>query len=138
VTGTKSLGLGARSDEIAECNGRQIRPQDAQFLEFLVGAPLYQQRNVIADSAALEPRIRVLHYCADVIVRKSCVLASEATLDLADKNPLFLRHSDIVALILTAVKTPGVNDLLGKSMEKNTFAPTGLRVWCGEGPRIGP
>ena len=36
------------------------------------------------------------------------------------------------------VKMPGVNDLLCKSMEKNTFAATGLRVACAAGPRIGP
>jgi hypothetical protein len=96
------LGLGAGDDEITECNGRQIRPQDAQFLEFLVGAPLHQQRNEIAHPAAAEPRIGVLHHRGDVIVRKSRVFLGEAPLDVANQYPLFLRHPDIVALILTS------------------------------------
>ena len=128
VTGANPLGLGARYDEITECNGRQIRPQDAEFLEFLVGPALHQQRNEIADPAASEPRISVLHYNSDVIVRKSCVFLGEASLNVANARPLFLRHPDIVAPILTGVKTPGVNDLLCKWLAKNTFAAKRLRV----------
>ena len=67
----------------------------------------------------------MLHYCADVIVRKSCVFLCEATLHVADENPLFLRHSDILAAILAVVKTRPVNVLLWKSLEKNTFAANG-------------
>jgi hypothetical protein len=128
VSGTSPLGLGARYDEITECNGRQIRPQDAEFLEFLVGPALHQQRNEIADPAASEPRISVLHYNGDVIVRKSCVFLSESPLNIANQYALFLRHSDIVAPIPTGVKMPGVNGLLCKSLEKNTFAAKRLRV----------
>lgn len=100
-TRAKLLGLGARDDEIAERHRRQIRPQDAEFLEFLVGAPLHQQRNKIAHPAALEPRIRVLHYRGDVIMRKSCVFLGESSLNIANKYPLFLRHLDILAPMLT-------------------------------------
>jgi hypothetical protein len=59
-----------------------------------------------------------------VIVRKSCVFLGEATLDVANQRPLFLRHPDIVTAILTVVKMRGVNGLLCKSLEKDTFATT--------------
>ena len=86
----------------------------------------------------MEPRIGVLHYSGDVIVGKSCVFLSEATLNVTDKSPLFLRHSDIVPAILTAVKMHPVNDLLCKSLEKNTFAAKDLRVESAQGPASGP
>ena len=105
-----------------------VRPQDAEFLEFLVSAPLHQQRNETAHPAAFESCIGVLHYSGDVIVRKSCVFLGEATFNVANQHPLFLRHPDIVAAILTVVKMHGVNELLCKSLEKNTFAATAQGV----------
>jgi hypothetical protein len=102
VTGANLLVLGTRDDEIAECNGRQIRAQDAQFLEFLVGAPFDQQRDEVAHSAAPEPRIGVLHYRGDVIVGKSGIFLGETPLDFANDHLLFLRHLSIVARILTS------------------------------------
>jgi len=90
-------GLGTRYDEVAECNGRQIRPQDAKFLEFLAGTTLHQQRNEIPHPATLEPCIRVLYHGGDVAVRKSRIFFREATLDVTDQHPLFWRHLDIVA-----------------------------------------
>src|ERR1700759_4513071 len=122
VSRAEPLALGARHDEIAECNRRQVRPQGAEFLEFLVSAPLHQQRNEMAYPAALEPCISVLDYRTDVTVGKSCVFLGEATLNVANQHPLFLRHPDIVTAILTVVKMRGVNGLLCKSLEKNTFA----------------
>jgi hypothetical protein len=98
----KRLDLGARYDEITECGGRQIRPQHAEFLEFLVGPALHQQRNEIAHPAASEPSISVLNHGGDVTLGKICVFLSEALLHFANQYPLFLRHSDIVALILTS------------------------------------
>jgi hypothetical protein len=98
----KALGPGPRYDEIPECDSRQIRPQDAELLELLVGAALHQQRNEIAHPTAAESRIGVLHYDGDVIVWKSCVFPGEALLDFANQHPLFLRHPDIVARILSS------------------------------------
>jgi hypothetical protein len=105
-------GLGVRHDKVAEGNRRQIRPQDAQFLKLLVGSPLHQQRNEIAHPAGLEPRVSVLHYHGNVVVRKSCVFLGETTLDVANKHPLFLRHPDILTVILTVVKMGFVNHML--------------------------
>jgi hypothetical protein len=101
VTGRKLLVLGTRDDEIAECNGRQIRPQDGKFLELLVGVPLDQQRDEVAHPAASEPRIGVLHYRGDVIVGKGRIFLGEPPLDIANKHRLFLRHLSILARILT-------------------------------------
>jgi hypothetical protein len=70
----------------------------------------------------------VLHYNSDVIVGKRCIFLGESPLNVANQYPLFLRHPDIVAPILTGVKMPGVNGLLCKSLEKNTFAAKRLRV----------
>jgi hypothetical protein len=98
----KRLDLGARYDEISERDGRQVRPQDAELLEFLVGSALHQQRNEIAHSAASEPQVGVLDDGDDVIVGKSGVFPGEALLHFADQHPLFLRHPDIVAPILTS------------------------------------
>lgn len=99
--GARALDLGARYDEVPECDGRQIRAQRAEFLEFLVGPALHQQRNEIAYPAASEPRVRVLDYGGDVTVRKICVFLSEALLHFANQYPLFLRHPNIVALTPT-------------------------------------
>jgi hypothetical protein len=82
----------------------------------------------MAYPAALEPCISVLDYRTDVTVGKSCVFLGEATLNVANQHPLFLRHPDIVTAILTVVKMRGVNALLCKSLEKNTFATTAPRV----------
>jgi hypothetical protein len=102
ATGARTSDLRARYDEITECDGRQIRPQHAEFLKFLVGPPLHQQRNEITHPAASEPRISVLNYGGDVIVGKIRVFLSEALLHFTNQYPLSLRHPVIVALILTS------------------------------------
>jgi hypothetical protein len=68
----------------------------------------------------------MLHYSGDAIFGKSRVFLGEATLDFANQRPLFLRHLDIVAAVPAAVKTHAVNDMLWKSLEKNTFPPNGV------------
>jgi hypothetical protein len=82
---------------VVECDRRQVRPQDAQLFEFLVGTSLHQQRNKASYPAALEVRIRMPHNGGDVVPRKSWILVGEATLHVGDPRPLFPRHPDIVA-----------------------------------------
>jgi hypothetical protein len=125
--------VGTGDHEIAEGHGGQIRPQHAEFLELFGGTPLDQQRNEIAHLAGAELRIRVLDHSRDLVLRQSCVFLGETPLDIANQLPLFWTHSDIVAPNVEGVKTPGVNDLLCKSLEKNTFATTDLRVLCAQG-----
>ena len=88
---------GARQTEITQCYRRQIRPQNAQFLEFLVGASLHQQRNEVAHPAVPKLLISVLHYGRNMIGGKSCVFLGESSLHFVNHRPLFLRHPDIVA-----------------------------------------
>jgi hypothetical protein len=64
-------GLETSHTHIVQRNCRQIRPQDTQLLEFLVRAPLHQQRDEVPHPAALELRIRVPHDGGDVVHRKS-------------------------------------------------------------------
>ena len=121
-------GLVSRYTQITEGDGGQIRPQHTEFFELLVGTSLHQQRNEIAYAAAVEASIGALHYGSDVIQRKSSVLVGEATLDIVDESPLFLRHSAILDRDPNSGQDESCKQFFRKSLEKNTFTAAGLRV----------
>ncbi len=112
-----------RDSEITERDGGQVRPQRTEFFEFLIGESLHQQRNEVAHWAAVESGVNVLDHNCDVVKGKSGVLVGEATLDIVDKSPLFLRHSDIVTGIPTVVKTRRVNSFFVNRWKKTLLRP---------------
>ena len=64
----------------------------ADLSQFFPGAALYQQWNVIAHGALVKPRIHLLDYRRNVIVRKFRALLGETALYRIDLCPLFLRR----------------------------------------------
>jgi hypothetical protein len=116
-------GRGSRYAQITEGDGGQIWPQHTEFFELLVGTSLHQQRNEIAHAAAVEASVGALHYGSDMIEGKSSVLVGEATLDIVDESPLFLRHPAILTAIPTAVKTSRVNSFSVNRWKKTLLQP---------------
>jgi hypothetical protein len=75
----------------------------------------------------VESRVSVLDDSGNVTKWKSGVLVREATFDIVNESPLFLRHPAIVTAILTGVKTSRVN-----SFFVNRWKKTLLRRLDGE------
>jgi hypothetical protein len=85
-------GLWTRAQRLAPAFATAARPA-AELSQFFPGAALYQQSNVIAHGALVEPRIHLLDNRRNVIVRKFRALLGETALYRIDLCPLFLRHA---------------------------------------------
>src|ERR1700722_129177 len=79
------------------------------------------------------------HDGGDVVHRKSRIFLSEATLQVANQRPLFLRHPDIVAPIRTPVKALRASRFLhdaGSSNIASHLRPADMAAWPADRPQI--